>query len=730
MQEKTVSQLSKRTTSDELSQSACEVAEGLLLSVHNGREACLSHDQPDLVPQAAADIVTYGFLRPSGPCHNKDRITKDDILKNIRTFIKDPERLACATEAFEPTIRELVKHEIVLEKRGAEVLYSLCSRAVAIADTFRPWVGDLLRIHDLYRTMIEAEQHAASRDMAALRLPTLSVEARSSSTHDNTKATLKPATSKPQANPQAAFDKLFADLWQRLKVEMNFIGFEILPQLKKFQNNTLPLDEKSRIKFAVGRFLTQLQKVAHASHEAKQNSCEPTRWLKWQLYQYSALVPPNWKKDQTPSDEVTLAALKKLQLHINTLCLSPTRRLFLRDVGSMALSAMFTFPPLTLAGSLVQSEYSSQRTFGTRANPQFTVVSRAFHPLVTPQEVLKSTLDILNTREGLEAMRITKEFTALNRGRLDRAKAAYRSTGALVADAYDDAHAVITDLASKPAADLRLAYVTARDMRVQSIDNEAFGSLKRRFAHPSDFALHLFQELTQKEPKPAAMSNFRRSLAALKRDERDPSRSAKKYLGATATLLTALGRDIARVEGHSLIRIWNQFKPSPEVSVTDISAGFLFARAGAATLQEPDIRQALNAAVNEDALMGGLAGIVYEQPEILESFLAFEAASRAYPDPGEAYRWITSPSSDPSKLIDYSADIVKQIRFLSDIHSTLVEMSKQEETLISLVNRLGNKQAGSLHSLLQENMPSSPFSSQSGSPNYVPAHQGNNGRRP
>jgi hypothetical protein len=354
--------VNKRTTSDGPSQSACEVAEGLLLSVRNGREACLLHDQPHLVPQAAADIVTYGFLGLNGPFHNKDRITKDDILRNIKTFIKDPERLGCAHKVFDVTIRELVKQGIVLEKRGAEPFYSLCSRATALADTFRPWVGDLLRIHDLYRTMIQAQRDAANRDMAALRLPTRPVEARSNATPDITKQTRKPPTPLPQATLQAAFDKLFADLWERLKVEMNFIGFEILPQLKEFERNILPPDEKSRVKFAVGRFLTQLQKVAHASHEAKQNGCESTRWLKWQLYQYSPLIPQNWKKDQTPSDEVTLAALKKLQLNINTLCLSPTRRLFLRDVGSIALGAIVTIPPLALAGGLVEDEYSSQKT--------------------------------------------------------------------------------------------------------------------------------------------------------------------------------------------------------------------------------------------------------------------------------------------------------------------------------------------------------------------------------
>jgi hypothetical protein len=129
-------------------------------------------------------------------------------------------------------------------------------------------------------------------------------------------------------------------------------------------------------------------------------------------------------------------------------------------------------------------------------------------------------------------------------------------------------------------------------------------------------------------------------------------------------------------------------------------------------------------------LMSGLAGVTYEQPALLDSFLAFEAVCRTHPDPGEAFRWVTSPNSEPWKLIDYSRDIVEQIRFLSDVQSTLIEMNKQEGMLRVLLDKLEGKPSGLMHSSLPETVPFSSFSNQSDPVNEVLKQQGSNGRLP
>ena len=654
---------------------AAEIGNRLLESVRAGRESCLIHDHPDLVPQAAADIVTYGFLGAAGGYHGNNRLSKDQILQNVRQFVREPERIECIRENLDATLSQLIEVGVIIEKRGSGGLFSLCTTTQSVHDSFKPWLRALNVTHDIYQTHLSSSKEEPVREQSSLH---------ASQRHAKESSPVKQRRNPQHAVQQEPLAPKFREVANRLAVELNLLAIELLPLAKKFKMKTLDSEVRSEIKSSVGRFLSGIRQAEELTHEASKRNTKVPLWVKWQLLQYGSLVPDGWLSGNIPSDALTTQTLKKLGIYIDILPLPPTVRIARRNALQMLASALLV-PPAFIALGLANDEVQSQKTFGTRANPKFIPRDNNLHPLQSFERYIAENVTPLTTPEILQRRKTANDCLERIEKKLQQIQGEDLLSSPNRQSRINEIQALVHAAFGPELVNFESEYLSGLKPRRSPLSNDKFNELISRYPTPNDFARALFKDATGDYPPDAGMYEHKRTLDRLEHREQY---SQNEYMVNAIHILVAMGSDIARVEGASIIRLFNSYNPSEKTLITNQTASLLFARCGAATIADDEIRATVSSEVMRAALTKGIVGHLEDESSYLLVCRAFNALDTRSSSPAEAYRYVTEPGSDPRAFSESSPRFLRDVELISENTALIDRIETVRRKIETFVSKL------------------------------------------
>lgn len=648
---------------------AQEVARGLQESASLGREVFLSWERCAFAPIAAADIVTYGFIDCSGVYKDGRRLSTEGILANVREFIRDRERLTCVRENLVETLSQLSTIGIVIEKRGSGGLYSLNSDLRKLDEHFTPWLRALSRTHDTYSTFLASLTYAAQSD--ELVLP------KKHMTTPSTKLRSKAMPHEERA-PKVSLTAQLQTISNRLTVELNSLGLDYLTYEKKFRTNKVDPPLRAEMKAATGRFISCLNTAKKLVDEATKNKERAPLWLKMQLRMYGGFVSDNWLNGNTPSDELTAKVLKRMSLLVETLPVPHTARLLRRDILRVVGFAVAT-PPLLVGLSFVEDEVASQRTFGTRAHPRLTVINTPRYPL-RPFEKFVDEVTAAYTTDAFKELKAASDESV---AKTAQQTSALKNKRVIEAESRRAVLNETKELMRAATPEAWQQYVTAygdtRSLGLVPLTESTYFELVKQFPTPLDFAKELFRKNTGSSVPDRGMAALARHLYRSDTSKKNQLKS-ETYISEVSNCLLYMGRDIAQVEGPSIIRDL-QINVTEESVIIDHVAGLVFARSAAGTIENEEIRAALDSRVMKLAFSFALNRESESWEVSVDITTTFDSVLRSRADLANAYSFITRPGSDPKEFGPLRRTLVDQIEVAADAFLSYEKAMRTQQEL-------------------------------------------------
>jgi putative addiction module killer protein len=129
-------------------------------------------------------------------------------------------------------------------------------------------------------------------------------------------------------------------------------------------------------------------------------------------------------------------------------------------------------------------------------------------------------------------------------------------------------------------------------------------------------------------------------------------------------LLVAMGRDVARVEGHELSRFFRSSEESERLYAAEYTMGFLFARCAAALIADAAVREVVNVSIMSLVAYEGQKGIRNDRIARRIVCGAFANLTKGSDAPAQAYLKLLRSEYDTKKFFNPEAEELHRLELL------------------------------------------------------------------